>query len=115
MTSLRAALAEGTARLKAAGVPEPARDARRLMAAALGLAPERLVLAPEALPQAAAAAFARMVGERARFRPVGEPRRMSLKTPGAPRNGLPTKTTRRTYRAPAQEGESVAGPEPCRR
>jgi release factor glutamine methyltransferase len=72
MTSLRATLASATARLKAAGVPEPARDARRLMAAALGLAPERLVLAPEALPRAAAQAFARMVGERARFRPVSQ-------------------------------------------
>lgn len=72
MTSLRAALAEGTARLRAAGVPEPARDARRLMAAALGLAPERLVLAPETLADPAAAAFARMVGERARFRPVAQ-------------------------------------------
>jgi release factor glutamine methyltransferase len=72
MTSVRAALADGIARLKAAGVPEPARDARRLMTAALGLAPDRLVLAPEALSQAAAAAFARMVGERARFRPVSQ-------------------------------------------
>jgi release factor glutamine methyltransferase len=72
MTSLGAALAEGAARLKAAGVPEPARDARRLMAAALGLAPDRLVLAPEALAEPAAAAFARMVGERARFRPVSQ-------------------------------------------
>jgi release factor glutamine methyltransferase len=72
MTSLGAALAEGAARLKAAGVPDPARDARRLMAAALGLAPDRLVLAPEALAEPAAAAFARMVGERARFRPVSQ-------------------------------------------
>ena len=34
--SVRAALAAGTARLAAAGVPDPARDARRLMAEALG-------------------------------------------------------------------------------
>jgi release factor glutamine methyltransferase len=72
MTSVQAALADATARLKAAGVPEPARDARRLMAAALGLAPDRLVLAPEALPQPAATAFARMVAERARYRPVAQ-------------------------------------------
>jgi release factor glutamine methyltransferase len=72
MTGVRTALSEAAARLKAAGVPEPARDARRLMAAALGLAPDRLVLASETLPDAAAAAFARMVGERAGFRPVAQ-------------------------------------------
>jgi release factor glutamine methyltransferase len=72
MTGLGAALAAGAARLKAAGVPDPARDARRLMAAALGIEPGRLVLADDALPATAAAAFARMVAERARFRPVAQ-------------------------------------------
>ncbi|HRO13319.1 HemK/PrmC family methyltransferase, partial [Amaricoccus sp.] len=71
--SVRAALAGGTARLRAAGVPEPARDARRLMAEALGLAPDRLTLAlADPLPAAAAAAFARMLEERARARPVAQ-------------------------------------------
>jgi release factor glutamine methyltransferase len=71
--TVQAALAAGAARLAAAGVPGAARDARRLMAAALGLAPERLTLAaPEPLPAPARAAFERMVEERTRFRPVAQ-------------------------------------------
>jgi release factor glutamine methyltransferase len=71
--SIRAALARATATLAAAGVHEPARDARRLMAAALGIAPERVTLAAgDPLAPAAAAAFARMVDERSRFRPVAQ-------------------------------------------
>lgn len=71
--SVRAALARGTAALSAASVPDPARDARRLMAAALGLAPDRLTLAAdETLASGAAEAFGRMLGERARFRPVAQ-------------------------------------------
>jgi release factor glutamine methyltransferase len=71
--SVRAALAAGAARLAAAGVPDPGRDARRLMAAALGVAPDRVTLAMgEELPAAAAAAFERMLGERARARPVAQ-------------------------------------------
>jgi release factor glutamine methyltransferase len=70
---LRALLAEGTARLAAAGVPGAAGDARRLMAAALGVGAERLTLsADEPVAADAAAAFTRMIGERARFRPVAQ-------------------------------------------
>jgi release factor glutamine methyltransferase len=71
--SVREALAAGAARLAAAGVADPARDARRLMAEALGLAPDRLTLVlGEAVPGAAAAAFGRMLEERARARPVAQ-------------------------------------------
>jgi release factor glutamine methyltransferase len=45
MTSLRAALGAAQARLAAAGVPDAAGDARRLLAHAVGVAPERLSLA----------------------------------------------------------------------
>lgn len=71
--TLRVALASGAAELAAAGIPDPARDARRLMAAALGVAPDRLtVLANDAVPAEAAAAYARMLAERVRFRPVSQ-------------------------------------------
>lgn len=73
MTSVRAALAEATARLSVAGIPDPARDARRLMAAALGVAPDHIgLLGGDGLAAAPAAAFAAMVAERARFRPVAQ-------------------------------------------
>ena len=68
-----AALARAAAALAAAGVPDGARDARRLMAAALGIAPERVTLAAgDPLGAEAAAAFTRMVAERTRFRPVAQ-------------------------------------------
>ena len=71
--SVRAALAAGAARLAAAGVPEAARDARRLMAAALGVAADRVTLALDERPGAAAlAAFESMLAERGRFRPVAQ-------------------------------------------
>lgn len=71
--TVQAALAAGTARLGTAGISDPARDARRLMAAALGVAPDRLTLVTgDAMPVAAAAAFDRMIAERARFRPVAQ-------------------------------------------
>ena len=71
--TVRAAASAIAARLAAAGVPEAARDARRLMAAALGLAPGRLTLVEgEALDAGTAAAFERMVAERARWRPVAQ-------------------------------------------
>jgi release factor glutamine methyltransferase len=73
MTTVQAALAAGAARLAAAGVADPARDARRLMAEALGVAADRLTLAAgEALPAEAAAAFGEMLDARARFRPVAQ-------------------------------------------
>ncbi len=71
--TLREALAAGTARLAAAGVPGAARDARWLLAEALCLAPDRLTLAMDTVvPEAAAAAFEAMLAERARFRPVAQ-------------------------------------------
>lgn len=67
------ALAEGAARLAAAGVPEAGRDARRLMAAALGIEPARLVLAAgDPVETTVAARFAAMVDQRAQFRPVAQ-------------------------------------------
>jgi release factor glutamine methyltransferase len=73
MTTVRAALAQAAERLAAAGVPDPARDARRLMAAALGLPADRLTLTVgDPLADAARTAFARMVADRARFRPVAQ-------------------------------------------
>jgi release factor glutamine methyltransferase len=42
VSSGSALLVPAIARLRAAGVPDPARDARRLLAHALGVAPERL-------------------------------------------------------------------------
>ena len=73
MTTIRSALAAAAARLAAAGVPDAPRDARRLMAAALGVGADRLSLhAGEAIGSEAAAAFARMLDERARFRPVAQ-------------------------------------------
>jgi release factor glutamine methyltransferase len=71
--TVRGALARATAALAAAGVPEAARDARRLMAAALGVGPDRVTLAAaEPLAPAPASAFGRMVAERAAFRPVAQ-------------------------------------------
>ncbi len=71
--TVQAALAAGAARLAAAGVPDAARDARRLMAAALGIGAGRLTLAaPEPLPPGSQEAFERMLAERARFRPVAQ-------------------------------------------
>ena len=71
--SVREALAEAVRRLGAGGVPEPARDARLLVAAALGLPPDRLMLEPAA--EVSPEALARLDGhleERLRFRPVAQ-------------------------------------------
>lgn len=71
--TIRAALAGGAATLAAAGVPDAGRDARRLMAAALAVPADRVtLLLGDPLPEAAAGAFARMLAERARFRPVAQ-------------------------------------------
>jgi release factor glutamine methyltransferase len=65
------ALAAAVARLRAAGVPEPAGDARRLLAQAAGVEPGRLTLMiPEPLAPDAAAQFERYVALRARRMPV---------------------------------------------
>lgn len=47
MRPLRAALGTAAARLAAAGVPDPARDARLLLAHVLGVPPDRIALAPD--------------------------------------------------------------------
>lgn len=65
------ALRAATLALTEAGVPEAGRDARRLLAHALGIAPGRLTLVlPEALHQVARAAFETLVVRRARREPV---------------------------------------------
>jgi len=71
--TLGALLADGTRRLDAAGVPDPGRDARRLLAAAAGLAADRLTLVlGEAPPDGSAARYAAMLAQRARRRPVAQ-------------------------------------------
>lgn len=71
MSSGSALLVPAIARLRAAGVPDPARDARRLLAHALGVAPERLTLVlPDPVGPEAAAAFADLIAARAARRPV---------------------------------------------
>lgn len=66
-------LAEGVARLRAAGIDGAGADARRLLAHALGLDPARLtlVLADPVAPDHAAA-FDRMITARAQFQPVAQ-------------------------------------------
>lgn len=65
------ALRAAVARLAGAGIAEPARDARLLLAHALGIAPDRLTLAlPEPLPDVAAARFAAAIAGRESLRPV---------------------------------------------
>ncbi|WP_138465552.1 peptide chain release factor N(5)-glutamine methyltransferase [Poseidonocella sp. HB161398] len=63
----------GMARLEAAGVADPARDARRLAAAALGVAPSRIsLMARDPWPGAAAARWEEMLAEREARRPVSQ-------------------------------------------
>ena len=65
------ALREAAARLAAAGVPDAPRDARLLLAHALGIAPDRLTLhLPDPVDDAAAARFAELVAARANRAPV---------------------------------------------
>ena len=69
--SVAAALAEGRARLAAAGVESPARDARLLLAEALGVEAGRLaIMGPDPVDAAAAAAYAAMLDRRAAREPV---------------------------------------------
>ncbi|PTW50123.1 peptide chain release factor N(5)-glutamine methyltransferase [Rhodovulum kholense] len=64
-------LAGAVARLRAAGIPDPQRDARRLLAHALEIAPGRLTLVlPEPVPPAAEARFAAALDRRAAREPV---------------------------------------------
>jgi release factor glutamine methyltransferase len=67
------ALAAATARLRAAGVADPARDARLLLAHALGIAPDRVMLAPtDPLSEAIAKRFEGAVAARAARQPVSQ-------------------------------------------
>lgn len=69
--SVGTVLAQGVARLRAAGLDEAVRDARLLMAAALGIAPGRLTLAvPDPLEAGAEAAFQGFIARRAAREPV---------------------------------------------
>ncbi|WP_333712272.1 peptide chain release factor N(5)-glutamine methyltransferase [Yoonia sp.] len=65
------ALGLATQRLNAAGIAGAARDARRIMAAALGVAPDRITLmSQEPLASAAEAVFLDLVNRRAAGHPV---------------------------------------------
>lgn len=68
-----AALAAAVRRLGEAGIADPVRDARRLLAHALGLPASRLTLALAGpMPAEAASRFAALVTDRARHRPVAQ-------------------------------------------
>lgn len=68
-----AALAAAIARLRAAGVDDPARDARRLLAHALGIPAGRLTLVlPDPLTDEAADRFAAALALRCRRKPVSQ-------------------------------------------
>ena len=65
------AIARAVPHLSAAGVPDPMRDARRLLAHALGIAPDRLALAlRDPISADAAARFDGLVGRRAAREPI---------------------------------------------
>lgn len=67
------AIRQAARALDRAGVPDAATDARRLMAHALGLAPDRLLLVQaDRLGDVAAELFARQVEERRRRRPLAQ-------------------------------------------
>jgi release factor glutamine methyltransferase len=69
--TVQSALAQGRARLEAAGIEGAMRDARRLMAAALGVAPGRLTLhLHDPLNPEAEALFNAHISDRARHVPV---------------------------------------------
>lgn len=69
----RNALARAVPRLRAAGVPDPARDARLLLAHAMALAPERLLLhLDDVLAPDAAQRFAASLEARAQRQPVSQ-------------------------------------------
>jgi len=73
MTSAQAALVAATRRLRAAGIEDPARDARVLLAHAMGLAPGRLTLVlPEPLAPAAEADFQAAITRRETRQPVSQ-------------------------------------------
>lgn len=73
MTSLRAALSGAVARLVAAGVPDPARDARLLLAGACEIAADRLNLhLDQGLDDAARDRFETMLAARVARQPVAQ-------------------------------------------
>ena len=73
MTPLRAALVAAQARLAAAGVDDPAGDARRLLAHAAGIAPDRLTLhLSESLDDAQAARLETVLSAREKRQPVSQ-------------------------------------------
>ncbi|MEM1131205.1 MAG: peptide chain release factor N(5)-glutamine methyltransferase [Pseudomonadota bacterium] len=68
-----AALAAGVQRLTEAGVPTPSRDARRLMAHALDIPPDRLTLVlPDLVAPAALARFEAAISARCHRQPVAQ-------------------------------------------
>ena len=73
MTPLRAALMAAQARLGAAGVDDPAGDARRLLAHAAGIAPDRLTLhLNDSLDKAQAARLETALAAREKRQPVSQ-------------------------------------------
>ena len=72
MGTVQAALTAASARLAAAGVADPVRDARLLMAEALGIEPGALTPRAHDPLGPAAPAFEALVAERARRRPVAQ-------------------------------------------
>lgn len=69
----QAALRDAVARLKAAGVPDPARDARLLLAHAMEIGMDRLTLhLGDELALSQASAFAALVGQRVLRQPVSQ-------------------------------------------
>lgn len=67
------ALAEGVARLRAAQIEGAPRDARRLLAFALGIVPERLLVMMDAqIPEAQITAFRAAIAARAAHQPVAQ-------------------------------------------
>ncbi len=70
---VRDLLRQGTERLRAAGIPDPARDARLLLAEALGVAGGSLGgKSSDGVTAAEAVRFEDLVGQRVRFRPVSQ-------------------------------------------
>jgi len=71
MTTAAAVLTAAIGMLRAAGVPDPAPDARRLLAYALAIDPGRLTLVlPDALPPGVHAAFQALITRRTAREPV---------------------------------------------
>jgi release factor glutamine methyltransferase len=65
------ALRKAVARLKEAGIDDPARDARRLLAHALDIAPDRVTLVlPDVISDAQQDSFSRLIRRRAAREPV---------------------------------------------